>query len=106
MMQTAQTNLSLICLLVRMPNENKPSKGPYVMLANFKIKSMINLSLMNLNTSTIIKNKAANVKWTFNRFLRFSFSVPGFLFRSRMSMQKQEVIDVIAPSTLGNNAEI
>ena len=76
------------------------------MPANFRIKSIINLSLMALKSKTIKKNIRAKVKCTFNLVRFFSFSVPSFLLIPRISIQKQDVSDVIAPSTLGNRADI
>ena len=55
---------------------------------------------------TMIKNTTAKAKCTFSLVRFFSFSVPSFLFSPSISIQKQEVSDVIAPSTLGNKAEI
>ena len=67
---------------------------------------MISLSLINLKINTIIKNTKAKVKCTFNLVRFFSFSVPLLFLNPRISIQKQEVSEVMAPSTLGNNAEI
>ena len=53
-----------------------------------------------------MKKTSAKLKCTFNLVLFFSFSVPSLFFNPSISMQKQDVSDVIAPSTLGNNAEI
>ncbi len=50
----------------------------------------------------MIKKTSANVKCTFNLVLFFSFSVPALFFKPSISMQKHEVSEVIAPSTLGN----
>ena len=47
---------------VNIPKANKPSQGPYVMPANFKIKSIIEGSLINLNTSTNKKKIIAKLK--------------------------------------------
>ncbi len=67
---------------------------------------MISLSFTALNISTITKNIRAKVKWTLSRVRFFSFSVAWLLLMPRISIQKQEVREVIAPSTLGKRAEI
>ena len=70
------------------------------------MKSMISLSFIHLKIKTIIKNTRAKVKCTFNLVLFFSFSVPSLFFNPSISIQKQDVNDVMAPSTLGKSAEI
>ena len=67
---------------------------------------MIDLSLIILNNTTINKNTTAKVKCTFNLVRFFCCSVPSFFCNPKISIQKQDVSDVIAPSTLGKSAEI
>ena len=52
------------CLLVKIPNENNPSKGPYVYPARSNILSMILLSFNTLNTIIQSKNRIVKQKWT------------------------------------------
>ena len=53
-----------------------------------------------------IRNITANDIWTFFLISTCLFSLQPFCFIPRMSMQKEEVNAVSAPSALGNNAEI
>ena len=67
---------------------------------------MISLSFIHLKIITIIKNTNAKVKCTFSRVRFLSFSLDSLFFMPKISIQKQEVSEVMAPSTLGNKAEI
>src|SRR6187200_1178354 len=67
---------------------------------------MINLSFIHLKIKTMIKNTNAKLKCTFNLVLFFSFSVASLFFNPNISIQKQDVSDVMAPSTLGKRADI
>src|SRR5690349_17247395 len=67
---------------------------------------MISLSFIHRNNKTIRKNTPANAKWNFSLVLFLSFSDASDFFNPSISIQKQEVSDVMAPSTLGNNAEM
>src|SRR5215203_2018852 len=68
---------------------------------------MIDLLLTHLKAITIRKKMIANVKCTASLFFFFSFSVRSFLFfNPKISMQKDEVNAVKAPSALGKRAEI
>src|SRR4051794_24861072 len=68
---------------------------------------MIDLLLIHLNIITHKKKITANIKCTVSLVFRFCFSLRSSLFfKPRISMQKEEVRAVNAPSALGNNAEI
>src|SRR5215216_209022 len=69
--------------------------------------SIIDLLSIALNAITIIKKIMANTKCTVNLVFFFSFSVrPSFLFNPKISIQKEEVRAVKAPSALGKSADI
>ena len=73
--QTARTFLSFIALFVRIPNANKPNKGPYVYPATFRMTSMMDLLSIHLKTITHNRKTNAKERCTPKRFLLFSFSV-------------------------------
>ena len=107
MIQTTGTMFFIKTRFVKIPKEKRPSNGPYVYPAIKKIKSTIVLLFTVLKMKTKIINNAANPKCIF--FLSFVFSssdLSCFLSNPRMSIQKDEVKAVIAPSTDGNKAEI
>jgi hypothetical protein len=68
---------------------------------------MIDLSSIHLNTIVHTKNKRAKHKCTVIRvFFCIDSVAPSFRLMPRMSMQKEEVSAVSAPSAEGNNAEM
>src|SRR5687768_12114014 len=68
---------------------------------------MMDLLSISLKAITMIKKIMANEKWTINLILFLSFSgQSSLLFNPIISIQKEEVNAVSAPSALGNNAEI
>jgi hypothetical protein len=86
---------------VIMPKQ-QPNKGPYVNPATFRIISMMDLLSITLKAITIKKKMAANVKCTVSRVRFFCLSVRfSFLFSPNISIQKDEVSAVKAPSALG-----
>ena len=67
---------------------------------------MIDLSLITLKIITKIKKIKVNVRWTIFLVLEFSSSDFWFLLMPKISIQKEEVSAVIAPSAEGKSAEI
>ena len=67
---------------------------------------MMDLSLITLKIITKIKKIKVNVRWTIFLVLEFSSSDFWFLLMPKISIQKEEVSAVIAPSAEGNSAEI
>ena len=101
------TNLSATLLLVNIPNANKPSNGPYVYVATFNITPIILGLFITLNIITNKRNTKAKTRWTIFLVLCFCLSVQSSLrFNPSMSIQNEDVSAVIAPSALGNRADI
>src|SRR5215472_15428100 len=90
-----------------MPNKNNPSRGPYVYPATIKITLIIDLSFNHLKIIIHKKKIIANVTCTIILVFFVCFSVTDVLrLKPKISMQKDEVSAVKAPSALGNKADI
>ena len=98
---------SLTSRFDKIPNANSPNSGPYVKAASFKISPiMLGLSA-HLNIIISSKNMPAKPRCTRWRMcLRLASLQSQRFCIDKISIQKLDVSAVIAPSALGNKAEI